>query len=231
MNLFGRKKPADEPVARSGGGKSDSSAAAIAKLRDTTETMDKRIEHLQRKVDAEVKQAITFNKANKKREALACIKRKKLYEKQVEQLENTSLTIQNQQINLEAMRLHQETLAAQRQAAQATQQLVDRMGGTEGVEDLQDKIEEGLQDAAEIQDAMSRDIGGGQHDEDDLTAELEGLMADDLADDMTQLDMGGDADAAVSMPSAPVSMPSAPTAKVLSSEEEELAALEASMAM
>lgn len=59
---------------------------AIAKVRDALETIEKKEEHLQRKCDNEVKQAKAFSAANKKREALACVKRKRMYDKQLEQL-------------------------------------------------------------------------------------------------------------------------------------------------
>ena len=51
------------------------------------ETVEKREEHLSRKVDNEIKQAKLFNSQNKKREAIQCLKRKKMYEKQIEQIE------------------------------------------------------------------------------------------------------------------------------------------------
>ena len=83
MNLFGRSKPnaaAPTPSGNSGGGNSTNDA--IGKLRDASETMQKREEHLIRKIDNEIKQAKEFSAKGKKREALTCIKRKKMYEKQ-----------------------------------------------------------------------------------------------------------------------------------------------------
>ena len=83
MNLFGRSKPnaaAPTPSGNSSGGSSTSDA--IGKLRDASETMEKREEHLMRKIDNEIKQAKDFSRLGKKREALTCIKRKKMYEKQ-----------------------------------------------------------------------------------------------------------------------------------------------------
>ena len=53
-----------------------------------------------RKIDNEVKQAQTFMKANKKKEALTCIKRKKMYEKQLEQISNAKLTLETQRCAL-----------------------------------------------------------------------------------------------------------------------------------
>ena len=49
--------------------------------------MEKREEHLNRKVDNEIKQAKAFSQQNKKREAIQCLKRKKMYEQQITNLE------------------------------------------------------------------------------------------------------------------------------------------------
>ena len=83
MNLFGRSKPsaaAPTPSGNSSGG--NDASAAIAKLRDNQEMLQKREDHLMRKIENEIKQAKEFSARGKKREALTCIKRKKMYEKQ-----------------------------------------------------------------------------------------------------------------------------------------------------
>ena len=51
------------------------------------ETVEKREEHLLRKVDNEIKQAKQFSQQNKKREAIQCLKRKKMYDQQINNLE------------------------------------------------------------------------------------------------------------------------------------------------
>merc|ERR1719164_240509 len=105
-----------------------------------------------------------------------------------------------------------------------------------------DQIEEGLADADEIGQAMSRTVNAGL-DMDD--AELEGLETDDLTDQLTDLSgLGAPAakapamsqeeaelaalNASMDFPSAPKSQPAA---RAMTEEEKELAALEASMAM
>ena len=50
------------------------------------EMLTKREEHLQRKIDNEIQMAREFSAQKKNREALTCIKRKKMYEKQMEQI-------------------------------------------------------------------------------------------------------------------------------------------------
>ena len=60
--------------------------AAIEKLRDAHETFEKRKQHMDRKIDEQVKLAKKYSAQGKKRDALQCIKRKKIYEKQLDQL-------------------------------------------------------------------------------------------------------------------------------------------------
>lgn len=234
MNLFGNKKKSaapPPPTVTAPAHKGPDSSSAIAKVRDTLETLEKREEHLQRKVDNEIKQAKAFSAANKKREAITCIKRKKMYEKQLDQLSNTKMTLETQRMAMENMNINKDALEAQRIANSAMKANMEAMGGVDAVEDTMADIEEGLQDADEIGEALGRgvNIPGMDADEDELLAELEGLEADDLAQELGNVSV----EAAPEFASAPISMPAAPTsaAKAMTEEERELAELEASMAM
>ncbi len=234
MNLFGRKKAGPPQVTSSGGGGGGgggNTTDAIGKLRDATETLEKREEHLQRKIDNEVKQARDLSKANKKQQALTCIKRKKMYEKQLEQIMGAKTTLETQRLALESMNINREALQAQQLGARAMEAEVRRMGGVDAVENTMDQVEDGLQDAEEIGQAMGRAIGAADADDDELLAELEELEQDGLDADL--LDVAALApEPAVAMPSAPISAPSAPkTAVPMTDEDRELAELEASMAM
>jgi len=238
MNLFGRKKdtpaPAPPPPTSNAGGDAASAQGAITKVRDMIETIDKRETHIQRKIDNEVTQAKKFSAAGKKREAIQCIKRKKMYEKQLEQIGATKMNLEQQQITLESMNLNREALAAQRAAANSMQAQTKAMGGVDAVDETVDQMEDALQDANDIGEALSRQVAmpGIDADEDDLLAELEGLEADDLSDQLGAVDLGDMSGGAVEMPAAPVSYPAAPTkAPAMTAEEKELAELEASMAM
>lgn len=239
MNLFGRKKdtpaPAPPPPTSNAGGDAASAQGAITKVRDMIETIEKREQHIGRKIDTEVQNAKKFSAAGKKREALQCIKRKKMYEKQLDQISNTKMTLENQQMTLESMNLNREAFNAQKLAAQSMQAQTKAMGGVDAVDEAMDAVEDGLQDAEEIAEALGRQVNmpGVDADEDDLLAELEGLEADDLSSQLGAVDLGVE-DAPISMPSAPVSYPAAPTTaakKEMTAEEKELAELEASMAM
>jgi len=234
--LFGKKKPAapaPPPPSDSGGGGggAPNPAAAISKLRDTVETLEKREEHLYRKIDKEVQDAKKLSQAGKKQQALACIKRKKMYEKQLEQISGAKMTIETQRVALEGMNINAEVIAAQKAGAASMQAQVKQMGGVDAVDDTMDAVEEGLADANEIGEAMGRAVNAGlDQDDDDLLAELEELEQDDLTAGLADT-----SDMAAALPDAGLSMPAAPSApmqkKEMTEEERELAELEASMAM
>lgn len=237
MNLFGKKK--DTPTATQPTNnvpQGPETKDAITKVRDTIDTLDKRETHLQRKIDQEIEKAKAFSKQNKKKEALTCIKRKKMFEKQVEQLTNARMTLEQQQMTLESMNINREILEANKVAAKSMQKATQQMGGVDAVDETMDQVEDGLNDAAEIADAMGREVAmpGMDADDEDLLAELEGLEEEALASELGNTNLG---DESVAMPSAPVSFPDAGTAvpaakaKEMTEEEKELAALEASMAM
>jgi len=180
----------------------------------------------------QIKQAKQFSAAGKKREALTCIKRKKMYEKQLEQIEGARTTMETQKQALEQLNINKEILEAQRVGASTMASVTAQMGGVDAVDETMGQIEEGLADANEIADALSRPVAGGMDDdEDELRAELDMLEDADLE---TQALSTGLGDLGFGAPSVPSSkpLPAAPKSiPVMSEEERELAELEASMAM
>jgi len=158
-----------------------------------------------------------------------------MFEKQLEQLSNTEITLETQMLTLESMNMNQEALSAQRLAAKTMQTQMTNMGGVDAVEETMDQVEDGLADANEIAEALGRSVAmPGMEDEDDLLAELEGLEASDLADDLGQVNLGNTAaeQTQAEFPSAPLpSASNAPIRQQMTDEERELAELEQSMAM
>jgi len=200
----------------------------MQKMNETIENIGKKEEHVQRKMDAELVNAKKFNAAGKKREALQCLKKRKMYEQQLLTLGTSKINLENQKLTMEAMKMNAEILDTQKMAAKSMVEQVKQMGGVDKVAETQDEIEDAMQDAREIQDVMNNPLAlpGIDADDDELLAELDGMMEDDLAADLAKVELGR----AVEMPSAPISLPAAGTKKVMTDEERELAELEASMA-
>eukprot|EP00962_Isochrysis_galbana_P047324 scaffold19279_cov83-Isochrysis_galbana.AAC.1 len=168
-------------------------------------------------------------------QALTCIKRKKMYEKQLEQIEGapaapppTQLdaracasehialggppacgiarpsrrcarrtgartTMETQKQALEQLNINKEILEAQRVGASTMASVTAQMGGVDAVDETMGQIEEGLADANEIADALSRPVAGGMDDdEDELRAELDMLEDADLETQVRQRLMRGE---------------------------------------
>uniref|UniRef100_A0A2P2LU25 Uncharacterized protein n=1 Tax=Rhizophora mucronata TaxID=61149 RepID=A0A2P2LU25_RHIMU len=91
----------------------------IDKLNETLEMLEKKERVLQKKAAAEVEKARDFSRGKNKRAAIQCLKRKRLYEQQIEQLGNFQLRIHDQMITLEGAKATTETVDALRTGASA----------------------------------------------------------------------------------------------------------------
>lgn len=191
---------------------------AIQRLRDIEEMLVKKSDFLEKKVGSELATAKKHGTKNK-RVALQALKRKKRYEKQLQQIDGTLSTIEFQREALENASTNTEVLKAMGSAAKALKKAHNNMD-VDKVHDLMDDVAEQQEIANEISDAISNPVGFGQDmDEDDLMAELEDLEQEEL--DEKLLDVGpGVTD---QLPSVPTAEPVKPKA---AEEDEDLKELE-----
>jgi len=160
MNLFGTKKKKPAPKL------SDS----ILKLREASENMDKREQHLVKLMEQALQEAKKKSKAKDKRGALFHLKRKKMYEKQIDQIYGKKSNIETQIMALEGAANNKEVLSAMRVGADALRAAV-KDTDVEKVDDVMDTISDSMAMADELGEAMSQSIGPAL-DEDELNAEL-----------------------------------------------------------
>ncbi|KAL0760529.1 hypothetical protein Bca101_076679 [Brassica carinata] len=90
--------------------------------------------------------------------AIQCLKRKRLYEQQVEQLGNFQLRIHDQMIMLEGAKATTETVDALRTGA-ATMKAMQRATNIDDVDKTMDEINEQTDNMKQIQDALSAPFG------------------------------------------------------------------------
>ncbi|WVZ13567.1 hypothetical protein V8G54_011133 [Vigna mungo] len=209
--------------------------ATLDKLNETLEMLEKKEKVLLKKVGAEVEKAKEFTRGKNKRAAIQCLKRKRLYEQQIEQLGNFQLRIHDQMIMLEGAKATTETVDALRTGAAAMKAMqkatcvLESSLNIDDVDKTMDEINEQTENMKQIQDALSAPIGAAaDFDEDELEAELEELEGAELEEQLLQ--------PATTAPAAPVQVPAGrqPTRPVASKptpEEDELAALQAEMAL
>nr|CAG8485579.1 904_t:CDS:2 [Entrophospora candida] len=157
--FFPQKKPKNAPK------------DAIVNLRDTLQMLEKRENHLQSKIDAEIKTARS-NATTNKRAALMALKRKKQYETQMEKLSGAKFTIETQVMAIESANVNLETIKAM-----------------ETVDDTMDSIREQMDLSDEISNAISGPMLGIPLDDVKLEAELEELEQENLDKQLLEVEL------------------------------------------
>jgi len=210
--LFGGGKGGDK--------KAPSPAEAIQRLRDIEEMLFKKQEFLEKKVESELDIA-KKNGTKNKRVALAALKRKKRFEKQLGQIDGTLTTIEYQREALENANTNTEVLKIMGDAAKALKNAHQNMD-VDKVHELMDEVQEQQEIANEIGEAISNPVGFGTDvDEDELLAELEELEQEEVAEKL--LNVGPAANE--TLPSVPNEPVPAAANKKKAQEEEDLAEL------
>lgn len=114
------------------------------------------------------------------------MRRKAMFEKQVEQFNNQILRLEEQIIQLEASRTNAEVFQSIKSANHATQANL-RTARIDDFDKIIDSVQETQEEIAEINEALTRPIGSAQQeDEDDLLAELDEMEAKDLDRDLLE---------------------------------------------
>ncbi|KAG0620454.1 hypothetical protein M758_4G217000 [Ceratodon purpureus] len=194
----------------------------------TLEMLEKKEKVLQKKIALETEKAREFTKLKNKRAAIQCLKKKKLYEVQVEQLGNFQLRIHDQMIMLEGAKATTETVDALRSGA-AAMKAIHKATNIDDVDKTMDEINEQTEVMKQIQDALSTPIGGAADiDEDELEAELEDLEGAELEEQLIK--PSTQELPATAQTHRPTSVP-AQKKPGQNEDEDELAALQAEMAL
>jgi len=171
MNLFGsKKKKAPAPKLMD----------SIQKLHEASENLDKREKHIQAMIQQATVEAKKKMKAKDKRGALHHLKRKKLYEKQIDQIYGKKSNIDLQIMALEGASSNKDVLQAMQSGARALQASVAETN-VDRVDEVMEEIQESMGLADELGEALSQSIGPTM-DEDELNSEL-AEMEDEMNDE------------------------------------------------
>ncbi|KAI8472801.1 MAG: component of the ESCRT-III complex [Monoraphidium minutum] len=229
--LFGQKQPTVPTP--SGGGNSGSSATinAMQNLSEREEQLDKKKMLLERKINEEMEKARTFTREKKKSQALMCLKKKKMYEQQLERLDALVSRVMEQKHMLEEQQTTLGVLSSMQAAAKAQKKTMQEMK-IENIDNTLEEIQEVGDQMRAINEAVAQPVGlMGEMDDEDLLGELADLEQEELDSELLQ-------PAPVPTQRVPASgqaLPSAPTAaakaKAKTQEELELEALQAEMAL
>jgi charged multivesicular body protein 4 len=212
MNLFGKKKPAAAPVPLP--------VDTIKLLRDNLLVLEKREEHIQKKIEMALTEAKQKSAKKDKTGALFALKRKKMYEAEVSKLQGARITLDSQILALESAAVNIETFKAMKSGAGAMKGLRGDID-SDKVDDIMDEIQEEKDIHDSISEAISRP-GQDMFNDEELLEELAELDALELAEEQEVHVQG----AAVRSPQAPVpqtifNLPSAPTGTVQQPQQQQ----------
>lgn len=181
MNLFGKaKKPENAPRANP--------LETIKLLRDNLDTLEKRENHISKKIDAALLEAKQKAAQKDKKGALFALKRKKMYETEVTKLQGARITMDAQIMALESATVNIQTFQAMQSGASAMKNIRGKIDADK-VEDLMDE----MQEEREIHDAIAEAIAkpaGDLFDDEELMnelAELEELELQEAEDNKTNM--------------------------------------------
>ncbi|KAG3101263.1 hypothetical protein PI124_g5812 [Phytophthora idaei] len=204
MNLFGRKSAAPArtgPVA---------TADTIRKLREQLESLEKRELHIVKKIALQLQEAKQKSAAKDKRGAIFALKRKKMYEAEVEKLQGARMTLETQVMTLESAHVNMETFTALRSGAEQMKAIHGQMN-VDKVDNIMDDIQEEMATADEIGRAISQPLGSQLYDDDELEDELREMEELELEEKTLEPVAATPAEAARA-PAAPVAAPAAAAA-------------------
>jgi len=237
MKLFGQKKAPPPNLQES-----------IQRLRDAEQNLEKREKFLEKQAAACLEEAKRKSQAKDKRGALFQLKKKKMYETQMEQIYGKKSNIETQILALENAGITGDVVTAMQHGERALRQTLAQHK-IEKVEDVMESITETMDQADELSEALSTPIGP-VYDEDALEAELEDLeneLADEIALQLPSVPVKAQEVAPAVVAAKPVAQTAAPkpvmvqagggaraapaASKPLTKEEKELKELEELMGM
>lgn len=178
MNFFGSRRNNNAPAP------APASENAVEQMAEALRMLELREAHLDRLIATEVDAARKHSAANNKGAALEAIKRKKVHDKEKERMAAQKLNLIQSEHMLQAVRFNGIILNATQAGSAAIERELKRVGGIEGAERVQDRMEDLLADGADLLDASARTMGeAASLDDDALLEELEALEAADKAEE------------------------------------------------
>jgi len=151
---------------------------AMQMIRLSIENAEKREKFLQNKIDnVLLTQAKSKMAQGDKRSAMNLMKRKKMYQAEIEKLDNVRMTLETQAIQLESAAHNQDTITAMQTGTSAMKR-IRKSFGIDKVDELVENIRDEADTAEEISRAIATPLDPYMMDDDDLMRELNEL--DDL---------------------------------------------------
>lgn len=143
-----------------GGGSRTAPRDAIVGLRENLLMLDKKEQHLTRKMEEQQEKARTLVASNRKAAAQA-LRQKKVFETELERLYGTRMTLETQVAAIESANMNFETMQAMKRGSDALKQIHGSLN-IDKVDATMDSIREQMDLTNEISEAISNPVGIGQ---------------------------------------------------------------------
>mmetsp|Transcript_7127 Transcript_7127/g.10834 ORF Transcript_7127/g.10834 Transcript_7127/m.10834 type:complete len:225 (-) Transcript_7127:49-723(-) len=217
-SLFGKGRIFDEP-------KTVTPEDTIKNLRFHIQRQEKRESFLDKKVLLLAQEAKEKLNNGDKKGAVAAMKKRKLYQAELEKIANVKMTLETQAMNLESTAHTADAFKVMSAGNKTMSKIRKSMGGVESVDDLMMDIQDEMQNVDEINTAIGQNTLTTM-DDDELMKELEDMGNMDLQMQLDAAEAG-----ASNLPEVPTGRFSRKSKKHTKKEEEDLRKLEAELAM
>ncbi|KAJ9522344.1 hypothetical protein QJQ45_008368 [Haematococcus lacustris] len=233
--LFGAKD--SQPPSQPSSSAANKTINTIQQLNEHEELLERKKILLEKRAEAELQRAREFTQQKKKPQALQCLKKKKLIENEIANMDNMIMRVIEQRTMLETQRTTVEVVSTMHQGTQAMKDNMKTMK-IDKVDKVLDEINETADQMRQINDVFANPIGSAVDlDEDELNAELAELEETQLDTELLQpapVPTTRVPAAAAASTAATAKMPTVPARKAApakTQEELELEQLQAEMAL
>ena len=195
FNFFGKKKHAEKPQPQFAPVDLNATSHGISNRKNDTQLKLGQVEKELKGALVEYRQARTpQQKAQAKSKAMRLLKKKKLYQAHVNNLENTQMAVESAAMDVDIMKDNMAIMQTMKSTVQMQKDMMHAMGGIDSMYDVMDDMQEIKEQQEEFNDEMQRnfDIDVDDADLNDEIDELDYQMRMEMDNQGMQVPMGGE---------------------------------------
>ena len=193
---------------------------AIQKISETESMLEKKLAHLNSKID-EQKKLAAANAKTKRVAALSALEKQHRLEKEVERVSSTLSNLEVQRGVLENAKMNTEVVQVMSQGSAVLKEGLKSAGGINKIHDVIDDLTEHIEASNEIAESLSTPLFSYGEDDDALLRELDELGTRDYS----KMPLPSSPSSGFEFPTSPLSLPEVSTSSGSSHTEDDLSQL------